>query len=125
MRIRAQIDGGRLTQILAFQNEASELAHLAAHAGARLIATASMGSPRSHWYDPAADCVRERQAMALQVAGTTITGLPLGAVVKIDGIAYPPVVDGVADLAFNRPGTYRVVIAATGYRDVMMDIKSP
>jgi hypothetical protein len=80
-------------------------------------AIAGAGDPTVHYVDLKTGAVREREPIAVQVTGTTVSNLPAGGcTLTIDGTSYR--VDGtVARLNFNLPGTYRVRVTSSTFRD--------
>lgn len=56
--------------------------------------------------------------------GSQLTGLPVPSVITINGVAYP-CEDDSAELEFDQPGSYQVVVSAWPYRDKEFTIENP
>ncbi len=55
--------------------------------------------------------VTDKMEITAMLSGTTISGLPTPATITIERARYD-VIDGVAELSFNLPGTYSVLCEA-------------
>lgn len=66
-----------------------------------------------------------RPAMPAALAGQTITQIPAGAVLTINGGKAYTVNDGTADLQFDQPGTYTVQLSCWPYLDAEFTIENP
>lgn len=67
--------------------------------------------------------IAERQEMPAALNGMTITGIPLGAILTIEGTEYT-VNDGEAELTFGLPGTYLVKLSLWPYLDKTFEVIS-
>ena len=56
--------------------------------------------------------------------GSQLTGLPVPSVITINGVAYP-CGDETAELEFDQPGSYQVVVSAWPYLDKEFTIENP
>lgn len=63
----------------------------------------------------------ERPTMTLQVQGMKVSGIPVGAVLTIEGRQYP-CHDGMAELSFAYPGRYRIGVACWPYRETSIEV---
>ena len=83
---------------------------------------AGLVDPSKHHYPRGV--VRDRPAQDSTLNGMTLSGLPKPCTVLINGAAYD-VDDGIAELSFNQPGTYHIVVRAWPYLDKEFDIENP
>lgn len=67
--------------------------------------------------------IAERQEMPATLNGLTITGVPLGATLRIEGVDYA-VGDGAAELSFTLPGAYTVKLSCWPYLDKIFEVVS-
>lgn len=66
----------------------------------------------------------ERVFMPATLDGMTITGIPEGAVLTIEGIDYT-INDGEAELSFTLPGTYQVKLSLWPWLDTTFEVIAP
>jgi hypothetical protein len=76
-----------------------------------------------YWFDGFE--VKCRANAELSVSGTTVTGIPPGAMLFCDGKEYGPVDDGIAEFEFNLPGEYVVRIHAPSHKDCSVTLVAP
>lgn len=67
--------------------------------------------------------VTARPDMPATIDGLTISGIPAGAVLTIEGVDYT-VDDGEAELSFTLPGTYQVKLSLWPYLDKVFEVVS-
>jgi delta 1-pyrroline-5-carboxylate dehydrogenase len=67
----------------------------------------------------------ERPVNPAVLDGMSITGVPAGAIVTIDGTTYPEqVVDGVLELSFSEAGTHAVKLDCWPEQDATFEVQS-
>lgn len=89
-----------------------QLVELQARDGEISIKADKPYSGADYYYD--GNGIAERPANPAQLVGMSITNVPEGSLIEIEGITYP-VDDGVAELAFNFAGTYQVELRSFPY----------
>lgn len=81
-----------------------------------------------HWdealYYVVDGCPVRRPGMAITVNGAVFSGLPNPATVRVGEESFE-VPDGVAELSFMVPGTYRVEITAFPFQDSAYEVTAP
>ena len=66
----------------------------------------------------------ERVEVPATIDGMTITGIPEGAVLTVEGVDYI-IDDGEAELSFTLPGTYQVKLSLWPYLDKTFEVVAP
>lgn len=75
------------------------------------------------WHD--GEGFKPRQPLMVKIDGTTISGIPTGAMLHCDGKDYGPIDDGVAEFAFNLQGEYRVDIRCVSHINGSVTLVQP
>jgi len=63
----------------------------------------------------------KRPSFSETVQGTTISSLPIPTTIIVQGVSYE-VSDGVAELSFNLPGTYPVILQSFPYQTKTIEV---
>lgn len=79
------------------------------------------GDPETHYV--AQGVLTQRPEIPAVLSGTSLSGLPVPCTITIGGVDYP-CQESVAELAFDQPGTYRVIVQAWPYLNKEFSIEN-
>lgn len=106
-------------RILRYGSCPSELVSEQANGDENVIPVIGQVSDATHYFDGKQIIARPENPTML--TDTTLTNIPLGSIVMIEGSAYP-VDDGTAELSFSASGAYTVSVLSFPQVDAVFEV---